>query len=114
LIVPHHGSRTSSTQAFLEAVHPTYALVSMGYRNRYGHPHPLILGRYQAEGIPLLSTVGQGAIQVDLHPSHPPRLSGWRLQHRRYWHEIPLEPKPSLDGEIPRKYNRKASLELHD
>jgi len=47
LLVPHHGSKTSSTAAFLAAVHPQTAVVQAGYRNRYGHPAPLVVQRYQ-------------------------------------------------------------------
>ena len=47
LIVPHHGSRTSSTPAFLDAVRPRVAVVQAGYRNRFGHPAPEVLARYR-------------------------------------------------------------------
>jgi competence protein ComEC len=46
LLVPHHGSRTSSTPAFVDAVAPRVALVQAGYRNRFGHPVPEVLQRY--------------------------------------------------------------------
>ena len=46
LLVPHHGSKTSSTSQFLAAVHPQTAVVQAGYRNRYGHPAPLVVQRY--------------------------------------------------------------------
>jgi len=48
LLVPHHGSKTSSSSAFLAAVHPHTALVQAGYRNRYGHPAGQVVQRYQA------------------------------------------------------------------
>lgn len=51
LLVPHHGSRTSSTAAFLDAVAPQVAVVQAGYRSRYGHPAPDVLARYAARGI---------------------------------------------------------------
>jgi hypothetical protein len=50
LLVPHHGSATSSTQAFLEAVNPSVAIVQAGYRNRFGHPRPDVLRRYSDLG----------------------------------------------------------------
>ena len=46
LLVPHHGSKTSSTVEFLAAVHPQTAVVQAGYRNRYGHPAPIVVQRY--------------------------------------------------------------------
>jgi competence protein ComEC len=46
LLVPHHGSKTSSTAEFLAAVHPQTAVVQSGYRNRYGHPAPMVVQRY--------------------------------------------------------------------
>jgi competence protein ComEC len=51
LIVPHHGSKTSSTPAFLDAVAPQTAVVQAGYRNRFGHPAPPVLARYAERGI---------------------------------------------------------------
>ena len=48
LLVPHHGSKTSSSDAFLDAVRPSLALVQAGYRNRFGHPAAPVLERYRA------------------------------------------------------------------
>ncbi len=64
LKVPHHGSRTSSGPRLLAAVSPRLALVSAGYRNRFGHPHPEVVARYARAGIPLLQTAVDGAIAV--------------------------------------------------
>ena len=66
LVVPHHGSRTSSTADFLTAVAPRIAVVSAGYRNRFGHPHPAIVARYEAAGIPLRRTDLEGALRIVL------------------------------------------------
>ena len=46
LVVPHHGSRTSSTPAFIAAVAPRIAIIAAGYRNRFGHPRAEIVARY--------------------------------------------------------------------
>lgn len=46
IAVPHHGSRTSSTPAFVEAVAPAVAVASVGLDNRYGHPHEEVVERY--------------------------------------------------------------------
>jgi len=81
LLVPHHGSRTSSTDAFLDAVHPRMAMVQAGYRSRFGHPAPDVLARYQAHGIMVVRsdrcgawTWNDGAFQCA------------RDTRRRYWH----------------------------
>ena len=68
LKVPHHGSRTSSTPAFVGAVRPEVALVSVGYRNRFHHPHPEVVDRYRALGVQLLRTDLNGAICVEMTP----------------------------------------------
>ncbi|MEN9314947.1 MAG: hypothetical protein RIS35_1340, partial [Pseudomonadota bacterium] len=54
LLSPHHGSRTSSTDAFLETVQPRRAIFQVGYRNRYRHPNPVVLQRYLNRGIEIL------------------------------------------------------------
>jgi competence protein ComEC len=61
LLVPHHGSRTSSTTAFIAAVHPRRAVIQVGYRSRYGHPAPDVVARYRAAGIALVRTDQCGA-----------------------------------------------------
>lgn len=88
LLVPHHGSRYSSSPAFIAAVHPYLALVSAGWRNRFGHPHPLVLARYAAARVPLLDTAERGAIEVELAPGALPRIvETWRQRRPRYWRE---------------------------
>ncbi len=66
LKVPHHGSRSSSQKAFLTAVAPKIALFSVGQKNRYRHPHPKILGHYEALNIPLLRTDQAGAVFIEM------------------------------------------------
>ena len=61
LVVPHHGSHTSSTDAFLDAVRPRVAVIQVGYRSRYGHPAPEVVARYAAHGIPVVRTDHCGA-----------------------------------------------------
>jgi len=62
LKVGHHGSRTSSTQAFLEAVSPSVALISAGYENSFGHPHPDVVGRLAARHTAILRTDLDGLV----------------------------------------------------
>ncbi len=62
LKVGHHGSRTSSTQAFLDAVSPSIALISVGYENSFGHPHPDVLARLSARHAAILRTDLSGLV----------------------------------------------------
>lgn len=62
--VPHHGSRTSSTAAFLAGTGPRVAIVSVGARNPFGHPHPDVVERYRRSGALVLRTDRDGAITV--------------------------------------------------
>ncbi|MGD8272513.1 MAG: ComEC/Rec2 family competence protein [Desulfobacterales bacterium] len=64
LLVPHHGSRSSSTQSFLATVQPEIAVISAGWKNRYRFPHPTVLQAYQKKGCRILRTDQQGAIQI--------------------------------------------------
>jgi competence protein ComEC len=68
LKVPHHGSRSSSSSAFLGAVRPEVALVSAGYRNRFNHPHPEVVERYGGLGVRVFRTDVHGAISVEMRP----------------------------------------------
>jgi competence protein ComEC len=80
LVVPHHGSRTSSTDAFLDAVRPRVAVIQVGYRSRYGHPAPDVVARYAAHGIPVVRSDHCGAW---LWAGGQARCT--RSLRRRYW-----------------------------
>ena len=86
LLVPHHGSRTSSTPAFVDAVAPRVALVQAGYRNRFGHPVPEVLQRYAQRGASVVRSDHCGAWTWT--PGESPRCE--RDASRRYWHHAPL------------------------
>ncbi len=66
LVVPHHGSRTSSSGAFLAAIHPQYAIFSTGFYNRFHFPAKRILARYRRFGIKTLNTAKSGAVAFDV------------------------------------------------
>ena len=83
LLVPHHGSRTSSSAAFLEAVAPRTALVQAGYRNRFGHPAPDVARRYLERGIDFVRSDRCGAIGWTSEA--PERVRCERAAQRRYW-----------------------------
>jgi competence protein ComEC len=88
LVVPHHGSKTSSSRTYLEALHPRFAIASTGYLNGYHHPAPVIVARYHALGIPLLNTPATGAVRVAFPATAAPHiLSEARLAQARYWRE---------------------------
>ena len=83
LLVPHHGSATSSTQAFLEAVQPSVAIVQAGYRNRFGHPRPDVLRRYSDLGVQVIQTPRCGA--STWRSEQPKFVQCERTQNPRYW-----------------------------
>ena len=88
LLVPHHGSKSSSSAEFLAALKPPLALVSAGWRNRFGHPRPEVLQRYAAAGITVLNTAEEGAIALDFSVDGKPWPEpGWRRKQARYWRE---------------------------
>jgi len=88
LLVPHHGSRSSSSAAFLAAVAPRWGLVPVGYRNRFGHPHPDVVRRYRARNTQLMRTDRDGAIEVRLAPPGVVVRTA-RAAAPRYWHAAP-------------------------
>jgi len=84
LLVPHQGSRTSSSPAFLDAVAPGLAVVSAGYHNQYGHPHKEIVARYRQRDIRIFNTALSGAVRI-VFDQKGPRISEYRRDTRRYW-----------------------------
>ena len=64
LIAPHHGSKTSSTAEFIQAVGAQHVIFTVGYRNRFGHPHPAVIERYQASGARLWRSDESGALHL--------------------------------------------------
>lgn len=88
LLVPHHGSKTSSTADFIAAVAPKVAIFTVGYRNRFRHPHPEVIARYIDFGSRVLRSDESGAITVKF------LRTGWvvetqREKGKRYWHDAP-------------------------
>lgn len=86
LVVPHHGSKSSSGDAFVAAVSPDYAVFTAGYRNRFGHPDEEILQRYAGSGAKLLRSDEDGAILVEADAKGI-RVERYRRTHRRYWEQ---------------------------
>lgn len=87
LVAAHHGSKTSSSSAFIAAVDPRYVLFPVGYRNRYRFPYYKVVKRFRQSGAAVYDTAKAGAIQIRLTGKNPlliPQLSRQHLQ--RYWH----------------------------
>ncbi len=89
LVVPHHGSKTSSSVAFIDAVHPKIAIISAGYRNRYRLPSKKILSRYQHRNISLWITGHAGAVSMEFVPGRGLiKLDAYRRSHHHYWNRV--------------------------
>ena len=87
LLVPHHGSKTSSSGDFLDAVQPRVALVQAAYRSRFGHPAAPVMQRYHERGIAVWESAHCGA--ATWQSTDPAQVLCEREQQRRYWqHQI--------------------------
>jgi len=87
VLVPHHGSKTSSTPEFLQALQARIALAQAGYRNRFGHPAPPVLERYLEAGMAWKDSVHCGAALW--RSDAPDDVRCERLAQQRYWHHTP-------------------------
>ncbi len=94
LVVPHHGSRTSSTPAFVQAVAPRWALFAAGYRNRYGFPRDEIRARYREQGSQQLISAETGAIGIRLGAGILDQAVLQRAVARHYW-DLPATVPPA-------------------
>ena len=87
LVVPHHGSKSSSSSTFLDRVAPKYAIFSTGYLNSYQHPHQLIVDRYLKRKVALFNTVFSGAITMTISPdSDIVDIHEYRKNNHKFWH----------------------------
>ncbi len=93
LIAPHHGSKTSSSALFLDAVRPSVVVVQAGYRNRFGHPAAEVLGRYRERGIRIVDSPGCGA-WVWPAAAAADGATCQRDMARRYWHAVAAPSRP--------------------
>ncbi len=87
LLAPHHGSRSSSSYAFIRAVDPRWVVFSAGHNNRYNHPHPQIVDRYRELGVEPVYTSRSGATRFALQDGRIRIDEHWRDAARRFWHE---------------------------
>lgn len=88
LLIAHHGSRTSSTLEFIDAVGPKTGLLSVGYRNRFRHPNAAVVARYLERQVELRRTDEEGALHLELPArfSAPVRIASQAIKVR-YWSE---------------------------
>lgn len=91
LLVPHHGSLTSSSTDFIQDIAPRWAVVSAGAENRFGLPRTEVLDRYSRAGSTVLNTATAGAIAFRLDASGTQLVSERRRDRPRYWRE-PANP----------------------
>ena len=85
LLAAHHGSRSSSSWAFLKAVKPASVLFSHGYGNHFGHPHPEVVARARQLAANVHATATSGAVQLEFLADGRVRFSSWRQGQRYYW-----------------------------
>jgi competence protein ComEC len=95
LLAGHHGSKTSSIEAFINAVNADKVVFTMGYRNRYGHPHWSVVNRFRDAGAQLYRSDRAGELSFKLSSAEP-KLEGWRHAHRRYWQD-PVQEDGIID-----------------
>ncbi|SIS76183.1 DNA internalization-related competence protein ComEC/Rec2 [Neptunomonas antarctica] len=85
LVAGHHGSRTSTSEEFLQAISPEAVLISAGFLNRYRHPHADVIERIERSGSRILRTDQQGAIVLGETRNGKCRIDTWREKEKRYW-----------------------------
>ena len=87
LLAPHHGSGTSSSQTFVDAVNPAATIFTAGYRNRFRHPKPAVVERYAVIGSRLYRSDTDGAVLLRFTRADGVAVTRWRTHARRYWHD---------------------------
>ncbi len=100
---PHHGSRHSSSDAFVEAARPAWVVYQAGYRNRFGHPAVEVVERYAASGARAVRTDHAGATQWRLRADGSVEVESMRSDRARYWHNRPgpMTQAPEGGDELP-------------
>lgn len=91
LVVPHHGSKTSSTPAFIAAVAPRWALIPAGYRNRFKLPRAEVVARYHRAGARVLASGWEGALMLRLGRDGVTPPQGYRRLAPKYWTHFPKQ-----------------------
>ena len=84
LIASHHGSKTSSSLAFIDAVSPEIVVFPVGYRNRFGFPKQDIISRYESRQVKILNTAHDGALLFRFE-DHEMIFSRYKHDNQRFW-----------------------------
>jgi competence protein ComEC len=100
VVAGHHGSKTSSTSPFVAAIRPQAVVFAVGYRNRFGHPHPDVVERYREQGSALYRTDSDGAVTIVIPPEGGTRIERYREQYRRYWLDTPGRDARVLEAQL--------------
>ena len=87
LVAPHHGSKTSSSVRFVQAVGAKHIIFTVGYLNRFKHPKPMIEKRYEDSGARLYRSDYSGALLIDFTHKSNVKIRVWRQVQPRYWHD---------------------------
>ena len=87
LVVPHHGSKSSSTPGFINTVAPEMVLFPVGYRNRFKFPNQDIIERYEERGISMYDTARHGAVIIKINEAGA-AVSSHRKSARHFWHTL--------------------------
>ncbi|WP_374602432.1 DNA internalization-related competence protein ComEC/Rec2 [Arenimonas sp.] len=111
LVVPHHGSDTSSSLDFLAAVRPTLGLLPVGHDNRFGLPKQIVLDRYERYGTRLLDTATFGAVRLRLGADGVQVLETLRRDRPRYWRHAPAGGTGYAIGDPPTAKVRRAGTD---
>lgn len=88
LVVPHHGSRSSSHPRFVEAVDARWAVIAAGAGNRFGHPHPEVVERYRAQGAETLESAREGRLGWWFAADGVRLVHRERMDRRRFWQVV--------------------------
>ncbi|MFZ3086665.1 MAG: DNA internalization-related competence protein ComEC/Rec2 [Methylotenera sp.] len=90
MVAPHHGSKTSSSDEFVAAVQPSVSIFTSGYLNRFKHPRPEVVARYNAIDSLMFRSDYHGAVMIDFVAETKVdgiKVASWRKQNKRYWHD---------------------------
>lgn len=99
LLVPHHGSVTSSTTDFVAAARPRLAVIAAGWDNRFGHPHADVVARYRAHGAHIVSTAVAGELRW--RSDRPGAVEAERCRQSPYWRRYADDRRRELSASVP-------------